>query len=33
LGCDVEWHDYPMEHSVCMEEVVALNRWLLKALA
>ena len=33
LGCDVEWHDYPMEHSVCMEEVVALNRWLLKVLA
>ena len=33
LGCDVEWHDYPMEHSVCMEEVVALNRWLLMVLA
>mgnify|MGYP000733465347 CR=1 FL=1 len=33
LGCDVAWHDYPMEHSVCMEEVVALNRWLLKVLA
>jgi phospholipase/carboxylesterase len=33
LGCDVEWHDYPMEHSVCIEEVVALNRWLLKVLA
>ena len=33
LGCDVEWHDYPMEHSVCMEEVVALRRWLLKVLA
>ena len=33
LGCDVEWHDYPMEHSVCMEEVLALNRWVLKVLA
>jgi len=33
LGCKVEWHDYPMEHSVCMEEVVALNQWLLKVLA
>ena len=33
LGCDVEWHDYPMEHSVCMEEIVALRRWLLKVLA
>ena len=33
LGYDVEWHDYPMQHSVCMEEVQDLNRWLLKALA
>jgi phospholipase/carboxylesterase len=28
LGYDVEWHEYPMEHSVCMEEVADLNRWL-----
>jgi phospholipase/carboxylesterase len=33
LGHAVEWHDYPMEHSVCMEEVVALNQWLLRVLA
>jgi len=33
LGQPVEWHDYPMEHSVCMEEVQALNRWLLRVLA
>ncbi len=33
LGHPVEWHDYPMEHSVCMEEVSALNQWLLKVLA
>ncbi|MDP1533858.1 MAG: carboxylesterase, partial [Rubrivivax sp.] len=33
LGCAVEWHDYPMEHSVCMEEVTALNRWLLQVLS
>lgn len=32
LGHDVEWHDYPMEHSVCGEEVADLNRWLLKVL-
>jgi phospholipase/carboxylesterase len=32
LGQPVEWHDYPMEHSVCMEEVQALNGWLLKVL-
>ena len=30
LGYGVEWHDYPMEHSVCMEEVSDLNRWLLR---
>ncbi|MDR5824684.1 alpha/beta hydrolase [Caballeronia sp. LZ043] len=27
-GCDVEWHAYPMPHSVCMEEVEALRQWL-----
>ena len=32
LGQPVEWHDYPMEHSVCMEEVQALQQWLLKVL-
>lgn len=32
-GFEVEWHDYPMEHSVCLEEVQALQRWLLKVLA
>jgi phospholipase/carboxylesterase len=29
----VQWHDYPMEHSVCMEEVQHLQAWLLKVLA
>ena len=33
LGYTVEWHDYPMEHSVCMEEVAALRQWLLRVLA
>ena len=28
----VEWHEYPMEHSVCMEEIHALQQWLLKVL-
>ena len=32
LGYDIEWHDYPMAHSVCAEEVADLNRWLIKAL-
>jgi phospholipase/carboxylesterase len=33
LGLQVEWHDYPMEHSVCMEEVQALAAWLTRVLA
>ncbi len=33
LGQPTEWHDYPMEHSVCMEEVDDLNQWLLRVWA
>ncbi len=33
LGYPVEWHDYPMPHSVCAQEIVDMNRWLLKVLA
>lgn len=33
LGQPVEWHDYPMEHSVCQEEIADLNAWLLRVLA
>ena len=33
LGYPVQWHDYPMAHSVCPEEIVDLNRWLLTVLA
>jgi phospholipase/carboxylesterase len=33
LGYAIEWHDYPMEHSVCMEEIRDLRAWLLKVLA
>ena len=32
LGWTVEWHDYPMEHAVCIEEVTALRSWLLRVL-
>jgi phospholipase/carboxylesterase len=32
LGYAVEWHEYPMAHSVCMEEITDLNRWLLGVL-
>lgn len=33
LGMAVEWHDYPMEHSVCAEEVADLQRFLQQVLA
>ncbi len=33
LGQPVAWHEYPMEHSVCAQEVADLNAWLLKVLA
>jgi phospholipase/carboxylesterase len=32
-GYDVEWHEYPMAHSVCMEEIADINAWLVKVLA
>ncbi len=32
LGVPVEWHEFPMQHSVCAEEVIELNRWLLRVL-
>lgn len=33
LGYGVEWHSYPMEHTVSLPEVRDLNVWLLKVLA
>jgi phospholipase/carboxylesterase len=32
LGYAVEWHAYPMPHSVSPQEVQDLNTWLLKVL-
>jgi phospholipase/carboxylesterase len=29
----VEWHAYPMGHSVCAEELADLQRWLQQVLA
>ena len=31
-GYSVEWHDYPMAHSVCPEEISDIRRFLLKVL-
>lgn len=28
IGCDVEWHEYPMAHEVCMEEIAHWGAWL-----
>lgn len=28
LGCEVEWHEYAMPHSVCQEELLDIQRWL-----
>ncbi|QJW85006.1 alpha/beta hydrolase [Ramlibacter terrae] len=33
MGYAVDWHDYPIGHSVCMEEIHHLNDWLLRVLA
>jgi phospholipase/carboxylesterase len=32
LGYRVEWHEYPMPHSVCAEEIVDLSAWLRRIL-
>jgi len=29
-GFEVEWHDYPMAHAVCAEEIHDIRRWLLR---
>lgn len=32
LGYAPEWHEYPMPHSVCAEEIADINRFLLRVL-
>ena len=32
LGYPVEWHEYPMPHSVCAEEIADIAVWLGKVL-
>jgi phospholipase/carboxylesterase len=32
-GYDVQWRDYPIPHSVAMEEIADINRWLVKVLS
>jgi phospholipase/carboxylesterase len=32
LGYRIEWHEYPMPHSVCPQEIGDISRWLVKVL-
>ena len=32
-GYEVEWHDYPMAHAVCAEEIADIRNWLLSVFA
>ena len=32
LGYAVQWREYPMPHSVCMEEIADISRWLQQVL-
>jgi len=32
-GYRIEWHEYPMPHSVCLEEVREIGRWLMERMA
>lgn len=31
-GCEVTWHEYPMAHSVCIEEIQDISSWLQNRL-
>jgi phospholipase/carboxylesterase len=31
-GCKPQWRDYPMQHSVCMEEIADVAQWLRQRL-
>ena len=33
LGHAVEWHEYPIGHTVSVEELEALRRWVLGVMA
>lgn len=33
MNYPIEWHDYPMPHSVCIKEIADIGRWLNKRFA
>jgi phospholipase/carboxylesterase len=32
LGYAVKWHEYPMQHTVCADEIQEIRSWLLQIL-
>jgi phospholipase/carboxylesterase len=32
LGYTVEWHEYPIPHAVCPQEIADIRQWLLARL-
>jgi len=32
LGCEIEWHEYPMGHALCPEEIEHIAEWLGRVL-
>jgi phospholipase/carboxylesterase len=32
-GYRVEWHEYPMAHAVCAEEIDDIRHWLIRVLS
>ncbi|MDH5766383.1 MAG: alpha/beta hydrolase [Gammaproteobacteria bacterium] len=32
-GYTIEWHDYPMAHSVCMDEIAHIRDWIVNTLS
>ncbi len=28
LGYDIQWHSYPMQHSVCPQEIADIGQWI-----
>jgi phospholipase/carboxylesterase len=32
IGAEIEWHQYPMAHNLCTQEVADLRQWLIRRL-
>jgi phospholipase/carboxylesterase len=30
LDYDIEWHTYPVPHTVCLDEIEDIDRWLVR---